>query len=100
MADLTDFQRDAVELISKDEGIPTAVLRYDYEDGPEMLLQNGWADEDDFAPQFDLLAAYVAHLAVQSGKPTTEIYDEVQERIESWNEENVGVAAERRTGDE
>jgi hypothetical protein len=100
MADLTKFQRDAVELISKQEDVPTALLRYDYEDGPEMLLQNGWADEDDFAPQFDLLAAYVAHLAVQSGLPTEDIYDEVQERIDSWNEENVGVTTERRSGDE
>ena len=100
MADLTQFQRDAVELVSKQEDIPTALLRYDYEDGPEMLLQNGWADEDDFAPQFDLLAAYVAHLAIQSGKPSEQIYEEVQERIDSWNEENVGIDAERRSGDE
>lgn len=100
MADLTDFQRDAVELVSEREDLPMAVLRYDHEAGPEMLLQNGWADADDFAPQFDLLAAYVAHLAVQSSTPTEEIYDEVQERIDSWNEERVGVEAERRAGGE
>lgn len=99
MADLTQFQRDAVELVSKQEDVPTALLRYDYEDGPEMLLQNGWADEGDYAPQFDLLAAYVAHLAVQSGMSTEDIYDEVQERIESWNEENVGVESEQRGDD-
>lgn len=99
MADLTEFQRQAVEMISDQEGIPTALLRYDVEDGPELLMQNGWADENDYAPQLDLLAVYVAHLAQRAGMSTQAIYEEVDERHESWNTEGVGVDHEQRGGE-
>lgn len=100
MAGLTQFQRDAVELVSAEADVPTAVLRYSEESGPELLLQNGWADEDDPDPQFDLLAVYVAHLAQRADVTVEDVYDEVDERVRSWNDADVAVESERRESGE
>jgi len=101
MVELTDFQRECVELVSEEEQVPTALLRYDPQDGPEMLLQNGWADEDDHAPQFDLLSAYVLHLSQRADVSREDVYDEVDRRLDSWqSEDQLAVESEQRGGDE
>ncbi|MFB6073113.1 MAG: hypothetical protein ABEJ88_09110 [Halobacterium sp.] len=88
MADLTDFQREGVEMIAADEMVPTALLRHHPEKGPVMLLQNGDADPKDPAPQLDLLAAYFAQLSDHLGMPVEDVHNAVDERLDEWDVED------------
>jgi len=87
MADLTEFQRDAVEMISADAESPTAVIQMGDEGGANMLLNDGEFATRGPNPQFDLLAAYVLHLANENDLSVPEVFEAVDERLELWSEE-------------
>ena len=87
MADLTDFQEDAVEMISSDEESPTAVIQMGEEGGANMLLNDGKFAAQGPNPQFDLLAAYVVHLSNENDLSVPEVFEAIDERLELWSEE-------------
>ena len=87
MADLTDFQEDAVEMISADEESPTAVIQMGEEGGANMLLNDGKFAAQGPNPQFDLLAAYVVHLSNENDLAVPEVFEAIDERLELWSEE-------------
>jgi len=87
MADLTDFQKDAVEMISSDDESPTAVIQMGDEGGANMLLNDGKFATQGPNPQFDLLAAYVVHLSNENDLAVPEVFEAVDERLELWSEE-------------
>ena len=87
MADLTDFQEDAVEMISADEESPTAVIQMGEEGGANMLLNDGKFATQGPNPQFDLLAAYVVHLSNENDLAVPEVFEAIDERLELWSEE-------------
>ena len=87
MADLTDFQEDAVEMISSDEESPTAVIQMGEEGGANMLLNDGKFAAQGPNPQFDLLAAYVVHLSNENDLAVPEVFEAIDERLELWSEE-------------
>jgi len=97
MADLTDFQEDAVEMISSDSESPTAVIQMGEEGGANMLLNDGKFATRGPNPQFDLLAAYVLHLANENDLDVGEVFEAVDERLELWSEEGgIQVGQEQR----
>ena len=65
MADLTDFQKDAVEMISSDDESPTAVIQMGDEGGANMLLNDGKFATQGPNPQFDLLASAQDQIAAE-----------------------------------
>jgi hypothetical protein len=87
MADLTDFQADAVEMISSEAELPTAVIQMGDEGGANMLLNDGQFATEGPNPQFDLLAAYVVHLANENDLSVPEVFEAVDERLELWSED-------------
>ena len=97
MADLTDFQKDAVEMISADAEAPTAVVQMGEEGGANMLLNDGKFATQGPNPQFDLLAAYALHLANENDLDVPEVFEAIDERLELWSEQGtIQVGHEHR----
>jgi len=86
MVDLTDFQADAVEMISSDEESPTAVIQMGDDGGADMLLNDGKFATQGPNPQFDLLTAFVLHLANENDLAVPEVFEAVEERLELWDD--------------
>ena len=86
MADLTDFQADAVEMISSDAESPTAVIQMGDEGGANMLLNDGKFATRGPNPQFDLLTAYALHLANENDLTIPEVFEAIEERLELWDD--------------
>ncbi|MDH5018876.1 hypothetical protein [Halobacterium rubrum] len=97
MADLTDFQEDAVEMISSDAEAPTAVVQMGEDGGANMLLNDGKFAARGPNPQFDLLAAYALHLANENDITVPEVFDAIDERLELWSESGgIQIGQEKR----
>ena len=97
MADLTDFQEDAVEMISSDAESPAAVVQMGDDGGANMLLNDGKFATRGPNPQFDLLAAYALHLANENDLAVPEVFEAIEERLELWSEEGgIQVGHEQR----
>jgi hypothetical protein len=87
MADIGDFEDDAIELISDSDDTPAAVMQFSEDgDGVEMLLRNGEIGRGP-SPQLDLLAAYVLQVANRNGLDVGEVFEAVDERLAAWSEE-------------
>ena len=95
MADLTEYQKKAIEAVTELDDIPMAVL-YHAPTAPEMFIQNDPRDRDDFSPHVALLAAYTLQIADGMDANTNEILRAVDDQIREWSEEGIGVNAEHR----
>jgi hypothetical protein len=93
MADLSDFQEDAVEMISRNDEAPATVVRIEDDGSIEMLLHEGNIGPGP-NPQFDLLAAYVAQLAERNDLTVGEVFERVDGRLAAWNEQGRVQAGE------
>lgn len=95
MADLTPFQEKAVQTITTLEDVPMAVL-YHAPSGPEMFLQNDHRDRNDYSPHIGLLAAYVVQIAEQTDTDPVDVLYDVDDQINEWAEEGIGIESHER----
>jgi hypothetical protein len=96
MADLSDFEEDAVEMISQNDESPAAVMRASDDEGVEMLLHNGDIQPGP-SPQLDLLAAYVLQISNRNDLSVGEVFERVDDRLAAWSEEGgIHIGEEHR----